>query len=88
MRAIKLLKRFAAVILAVAGLMMFSGCGADGANGGNIVEAQIDGSGTLTAINRASKPIHKPGGGKFTLAYVVSTRITRRSECCITLLRV
>lgn len=43
MRAIKLLKRFAAVILAVAGLMMFSGCGADGANGGNIVEAQIDG---------------------------------------------
>ena len=42
MRAIKLLKRFAAVILAVAGLMMFSGCGADGANGGNIVEAQID----------------------------------------------
>ena len=70
MRAIKLLKRFAAVILAVAGLMMFSGCGADGANGGNIVEAQIDGSGTLTAINRASKPIQKPGGGKFTLAYV------------------
>lgn len=70
MRAIKLLKRFAAVILAVAGLMMFSGCGADGANGGNIVEAQIDGSGALTAINRASKPIHKPGGGKFTLAYV------------------
>ena len=52
MRAIKLLKRFAAVILAVAGLMMFSGCGADGANGGNIVEAQIDGSGALTAINR------------------------------------
>ena len=49
---------------------MFSGCGADGANGGNIVEAQIDGSGALTAINRASKPIHKPGGGKFTLAYV------------------
>ena len=70
MRAIKLLKRFAAVILAVAGLMMFSGCGADGANGGNIVEAQIDGSGALTAINRASKPIQKPGGGKFTLAYV------------------
>ena len=70
MRAIKLLKRFAAVILAVAGLMMLSGCGADGANGGNIVEAQIDGSGALTAINRASKPIHKPGGGKFTLAYV------------------
>ena len=62
MRAIKLLKRFAAVILAVAGLMMFSGCGADGANGGNIVEAQIDGSGALTAINRASKPIHKPVG--------------------------
>ena len=49
---------------------MLSGCGADGANGGNIVEAQIDGSGALTAINRASKPIHKPGGGKFTLAYV------------------
>lgn len=41
MRAIKLLKRFAAVILAVAGLMMFSGCGADGANGGNIVEAHV-----------------------------------------------
>ncbi len=70
MKVTKLLKRLGAAILAAAALLTFAGCGADGANGGAIVEAQLDNAEGTGAINRASKPIRKPDGGKFTLAYV------------------
>ena len=70
MKAMKLLKRFAAAVLAAAGLMMFCSCEKDPTNGGKIVEAQVGSDGEITAINRAYKPIKKADGGRFTLAYV------------------
>lgn len=69
MKLIKRLKRFVAAVAAVSGLLMCCGC-ADGiSQGGEIVEAQ-KGSDAAGTASRAYKPIKKPDGGKFTLAYV------------------
>lgn len=66
----KLFKRFAAAVISAAGLLMSCGCGAGLVQGGEIVDAQTDNANTVTSAARAYKPIKKPGGGKFKLAYV------------------
>ena len=64
-----ILRRFAVLILSL-GMMLLCGCEITTAQGGKVVEAQVNTGDKESAINRAYKPIKKPGGGKFTLAYV------------------
>lgn len=70
MKPIKLLKRFAATVIAAAGLLMSCGCTNGITQGGQIVDAEINNNNGTATATRAYKPIKKPGGGKFKLAYV------------------